>query len=147
MNRTLLILVLAIPVFSSCSKNLEDRITGKWKLNSTYRRVFLGRDYFETGYSSGVFTFNENGTASYISNTDTLNGQWSADRYTRGGYNSNGDWDNQSYKYLRIYMANFQRNKFIDWEFDDFHFRNSWDCIRATQFSLSSDRVYEFVRD
>ena len=48
--------------------------------------------------------------------------------------------------YLRIDLVNFQRNRRLNWEFDDFGFRNNWDVIRAEEYSLSRDRVYEFER-
>ena len=138
-------LVLAVLFFSSCSKNLEDRLIGSWKLNSSYRQKAFGRDHFTTGFESGVFTLNENGSAKYVSATDTLTGNWYSDRYTNSWYNGN-DYESRSMKYLRIHLVNFQRNEFLDWEFDDFIFRNSWQQIKAEQYSLSNDRVYEFQR-
>ena len=132
--------------FSSCSKTYEDRLVGQWKLNSSYRQRLFDRDHFQTGYESGVFTFNENGTAVYASTTDTLNGYWNADRYSRSFYN-NGDQQTQTYRHLRLNLIDFPRNKFLDWDFDDFSFRNDFDRIKAVQFSLSSDIFYEFVRN
>ncbi len=133
--------------FSSCSKSIEDRIIGNWQLESAWRKQFLGRDYFQTGYESGVFTFMENGNASYVSSTDTLTGFWRSDRYNNGYYNSNtGEWENRSMKYLRLSLVNFQQNIRLEWEFDDFSFRNTWSEIKAEQYSLSNDRVYEFER-
>ncbi|MBL7746109.1 MAG: hypothetical protein JNM19_01670 [Chitinophagaceae bacterium] len=148
MKRNLLLPLLIATLFiSSCSKNFEDRLIGSWRLDDAYRRVFLGRDHFETGYESGVFTLFENGDASYVSSTDTLNGYWRSDRYNNNYYNGGtGQWENRSLKYLRLYLRNFTQNKFIDWEFDDFNFRNNWREIRAEQYSLGGDRVYEFVR-
>ena len=49
-------------------------------------------------------------------------------------------------KYLRLRLADFQQNIRREWDFDDFRFRDNWDKIRAEQFSLSNDRVYEFER-
>lgn len=131
----------------SCSKSLEDRLIGSWKLQDAYRRVFLGRDHFLTGYEAGTFTLYENGSASYTSPADTLTGYWRSDDYTSDYYNgSSGQWESKSMRYLRLNLKNFQQNKFIEWDFDDFHFRNGWREIRAEQYSLSNDRVYEFVR-
>jgi hypothetical protein len=140
-------LLFATLFFTSCSKSLEDRIIGSWKLESAWRKVFLGRDYFQTGYESGLFTFKENGDAAYISSTDTLNGYWRSDRYSNSYYNNGTDqWETRSLKYLRISLINFQQNRRLEWEFDDFSFRNNWNEIRAEQYSLSNDRTYEFKR-
>lgn len=144
MRKQLLLISFVILIFSSCSKTYEDRLVGQWKLNTSYRQRLFDRDYFQTGYESGVFTFNENGMAVYTSTTDTLNGYWSADSYSQSYYN-NGE--SQTYRHLRLNLIDFTRNKFLDWDFDDFSFRNDFDRIRALQFSLSSDIIYEFVRN
>jgi len=147
MRKSLLLLMLAAPfIFSSCSKSLEDRLVGSWQLQTAWRQQFLGRDYFTTGYESGIFTFKDNGEASYVSATDTLTGYWRSDRYSNSYYNSNGDWETRSMKYLRLSLVNFQQNKRLEWDFDDFNFRNGWKTIRAEQYSLSNDRIYEFDR-
>jgi len=146
MKKNILLPVTAIILFlSSCTKNIEDRLTGSWKLVASYRQRTFGRDHFTTGYEDGVFTLNENGSARYTSSTDTLTGNWYSDRYTNTYYNGN-DYESKSMKYLRIQLVNFQRNEFLDWEFDDFIFRNNWRQIKADQYTLGSDRVYEFQR-
>ncbi|MDX1955596.1 MAG: hypothetical protein SFU20_08670 [Chitinophagaceae bacterium] len=146
MKRNLLLLLLFSTLFISCRRQVEDRIFGQWKLDQSFRRDFLDRDYFTTGYEDGVFTFNESGTASYTSATDTLTGYWEADFYNRGYYDGNGDWQNQRQKYLRIYLVNFQANEVFNLNLDEFNFRNNWNCIRGTQYSYGRDRIYEFVR-
>jgi len=145
MIKHLLPAIIIVFTLASCSKIYEDRLMGKWKLNETYRQRLFDKDYFQTGFESGVFSFNENGTATYISNTDTLNGYWSADKYV--DYYNNGNDGNQTYKYLKLHLIDFVRSKFIDWEFDDFNFRNDYDRIKARQFSLGSEIIYEFVRN
>jgi hypothetical protein len=133
--------------FSSCSKSIEDRLIGNWRLDESYRKTFFGRDHFLTGYEDGIFTFYENGNAAYISSTDTLNGYWRADNYTNNYYNNtSGQYESRGMRYLRLNLRNFLQNKFIDWQFDDFNFRKGWSEIKAEQYSLSNDRVYEFVR-
>lgn len=146
MNRNLLLLLLSSTLFISCRRQVEDRIFGQWKLDQSFRRDFLDRDYFTTGYEDGVFTFNESGTAGYTSATDTLTGYWEADFYNRGYYDGNGNWQNQRQKYLRIYLVNFQANQVFNLNLDEFNFRNNWNCIRGTQYSFGRDRIYEFVR-
>ena len=142
MRKHLLFFSFVILFFSSCSKTYEDRLIGQWRLNESYRQRLFDKDHFQTGYESGVFTLNENGTAVYTSTTDTLKGYWNADRY-----NNYRNGDNQSYKHLQLNLINFNQNKFINWSFDDFSFRNDFDRIKAIQFSLSSDIIYEFVRN
>ena len=133
--------------FSSCSKSLEDRLIGSWQLKDSWRRQFIGRDYFQTGYENGTFTFLDNGNATYVSSTDTLNGFWRSDRYNNNYYNnSSSQWETRSMKYLRISLVNFQQNRRLEWEFDDFSFRDNWQGIRAEQYSLSNDRIYDFER-
>ena len=147
MKKYLLLPLASITAFLfSCSKSIEDRLIGSWRLEESYRKVFLGRDHFQTGYESGIFTFYENGDAAYISSTDTLNGSWRAGNHNRSYYNSSsGQWDTEGMRYLKLNLYNFPRNKILNWEFDDFGFRNSWQRIKAEQYSLSNDRVYEFV--
>jgi hypothetical protein len=146
-TKTLVSILLVSLFFSSCSKTLEDRLIGSWQLNSAWRQQLFGRDYFQTGYESGIFTFMENGEATYISTSDTLNGYWHTDRYNEDYYNnSNGQWESRSLKYLQINLVNFQQNKRLEWEFDDFNFKNGWEKIKVQQFSLSYDRIYEFER-
>jgi len=138
----LLPLTIILVIFSSCSKTYEDRLIGKWKLNESYRQRLFDKDYFQTGFESGTFTLNENGTATYTSTADTLNGYWNADKYY--DYNSNGD--SRTYRHLQLNLVNFAQNKFINWSFDHFDFRDSHDRIKARQYSLSSDIIYEFER-
>lgn len=147
MNKYLPLLLPFLLIISSCSKSVEDRLIGNWKLDDAYRKVFLGRDHFTTGYETGVFTFFENGNAAYVSTSDTLNGYWRADNYTNSYYNNgSGQWESRGMRYLRLHLVNYARNRFIEWEFDDFSFRNGHRTIKAEQYSLSNDRVYEFVR-
>ena len=134
-------------LFTSCTKSIEDKLIGNWKLDDAYRKVLFGRDHFTTGYEPGVFTFEENGNARYTSSTDTLTGYWRADYYPYRYYNSSSNSnESRTLRYLRLRLVNFQQNRFIEWEFDDFNFRNSRRMIRAEQYSIGSDRVYEFVK-
>ena len=147
MRKIILLLLLGFTLlFSSCSKSIEDRLIGSWKLENAWRKQLFGRDYFTTGYENGVFKLLENGEAFYASSTDTLKGFWRSDRHNLGYYNNNGDWETRSMKYLRIDLVNFQQNRRLQWEFDDFSFRNNWNNIRAEIYSLSNDRIYEFER-
>jgi len=147
MSRTILLLSIAVIILSSCAKKLEDHLIGEWMLDATYKKELFGRDYFQTGFEDGTFTFFESGTATYTSSQDTLSGYWKSDFYTRWQNNSSDDDDgSETLKYLEIYLADFSRNKIINWRFDNFNFRNDWKCIRAVEFSLGRDRYYEFVK-
>jgi hypothetical protein len=141
MKKKLLLIAIISFFVSACSKRIEDRIVGSWKLRSSYKQQLFDRDHFNTGYESGVFTFNENGNASYISSIDTLTGYWSADKYTV----TTGS-ETKSMRQLRIELVNFLRNRYLFWEFDDFNFRNTWKTIRAEEYGLSYNRIYEFER-
>ena len=141
MKKYLLPAIIIALLFSACSKRIEDRIVGSWKLRSSYKQKTFDRDHFTTGYEPGIFTFSDNGTATYTSTTDTLTGNWHADKYYSGGSEGN------NYRRLRIELVNFIQNRFLFWEFDDFNFRNSWETLRAEEFSLSYTRVYEFERE
>ncbi len=145
MSRPLLLLLPIAFFLSSCAKTIEDHLIGEWKLDVSYRKELFGKDYFQTGYEDGVFTFLESGIATYINNQDTLSGYWRSDFYTRWQDFADDDDDAERFKYLEIYLANFNQNKVINWRFDNFNFKNSWKRIKAVEFSLGRDRYYEFI--
>lgn len=143
MNRHLLVSAIIVITSISCGKHIEDHLTGEWKVDVAYKKELFGRDYFQTGYESGKFIFYESGTATYVSNQDTLSGYWKSDFWSR--YNAADD-ETQRLKFLEIFLADYNRNKIINWKFDDFNFRNNWKRIRAVEYSLGRDRYYEFVK-
>lgn len=146
MSRTILLLSLTVIILSSCAKKIEEHLIGEWKLDASYRKELFGRDYFQTGYEDGTFTFFESGAATYTSSQDTLSGYWKSDFYTRWQSTYDDDEDgSERLKYLEIYLVNFNRNKIINWRFDNFNFKNNWKRIRAVEFSLGRDRYYEFT--
>lgn len=119
---------------------------GEWKLDVSYKKILFDRDYFQTGYEDGIFTFFESGAATYVSNLDTLSGYWRSDFWSRSRYDASGELKTERLKNLELYLVDFTRNKIIDWKFDDFNFKNNWKCIKAVEFSLGRDRYYEFVK-
>lgn len=146
MSRILLLLSVAV-LFFSCSKKLDERLTGNWKLHASYKKGLFNRDYFQTGYEAGIFTFSENGSATFVDNIDTLSGYWRSDFYTRRQYDAaDDDYDTKILKYLEIYLVNFNSNKIIHWKFDDFDFKNNRKRIKAVEFSLGRDRYFEFIK-
>ena len=145
MSRPFLLLTTVVLLFSSCGKTIEDHLIGEWKLDISYRKELFGRDYFQTGYEDGIFTFFESGTATYVDSQDTLSGYWRSDFYTHWSGYADDDNDTERYKYLEVFLADFNRNRVINWRFDNFNFKNSWKRIKAVEFSLGRDRYYEFV--
>ena len=146
MTRTLLLCSITAFLLFSCSKKMEEHIIGEWRLDASYKKELFGRDYFQTGYEDGVFIFYESGTARYVLNQDTLSGYWRSDFYTRWRYDADEDRGSDRLKYLEVYLANYTRNKIIDWRFDDFNFKDNWKRIKAVEFSLGRDRYYEFKK-
>ena len=62
--------LFSIIVFSSCSKlDPETKLAGNWKLDDVVKKRLFNNDHLTTGYEAGLFTFNENGTATY---TDSI---------------------------------------------------------------------------
>ncbi len=146
-NYILLSFIISFFLLSSCSKSIDDRIVGSWQLENAWKQRLFDRDYFQTGYENGTFTFMDNGSATYLEGNDTLTGYWRSDRRNYRYYNSgSGEWETRSMRYLYISLINFQQNRRLEWEFDDFHFKNNWQKIRAEQYWFSNDRVYEFRR-
>ena len=147
MTRTLLLCSITAFLLLSCAKKIEDHIIGEWRLDVSYKKELFGRDYFQTGYENGFFTFYESGSARYVQNQDTLSGYWRSDFYTPlNRYEEDERHGSDRLKYLELYLADFNRNQIIDWRFDDFNFKNNWKCIKAVDFSLGRDRYYEFVK-
>ena len=145
MSRTILLTFTSALLLFSCGKKIEEHLIGEWKLDASYRKELFGRDDFQTGYEDGIFTFFESGAATYTSSQDTLSGYWKSDFYTRLRYDNDEEYDSDRLKYLEIYLANFNRNKVINWRFDNFNFKNGWKRIKAVEFSIGRDRYYEFA--
>jgi hypothetical protein len=134
-------------LFSSCSKSLEDRITGFWKLEEATRRVSSGTSVFRTGYEEGIFHLDENGLATYIEGSDTLSGYWRAGKHTKGIYNnSEGTWQARDMRFLLINVSNTFLHRTLEWRFDDIDFHSNNRGLRAEQYTLGFDRIYEFKK-
>jgi hypothetical protein len=145
MRRTLLLISISVLLLFSCGKKIQEHLIGEWKLDASYRKELFGRDYFQTGYEDGVFTFYESGAAAYTSSQDTLSGYWRSDFYTRWRYDNDEEEESDRLKYLEIYLADFNRNKVINWRFDNFNFKNNWKRIKAVEYTIGRDRYYEFT--
>ncbi len=142
----LVLLSTILIALSSCAKlDPESKIDGTWKLNDVVKRRFLNNDHLTTGYEAGLFRFEKNGNASYT-DTITMNGSWNMHYEYRTVYDGNGQYHDENNLVLRIRLANFAANRFIDWEFDDARFKRSSDRLDGFIYSASSSYQYSFRR-
>jgi hypothetical protein len=140
------LVIISTLFISSCKKlDPEYKIVGTWKLDDIVKRRFLNNSHLLSGYEGGLFTFNENGSATF-KDTVTMQGSWSMRREYRSYYDSNGDYQTQNNMVLRIYLAHFASNRIIDWEFDDIDFKRSNDRLDGFIYSAFSSYQYSFRR-
>ncbi len=134
-------------MISSCSKDLEDRLLGNWKMRKAWKSQLNGASELFTGYESGLFHLENNGKASYTEGADTLMGYWKAGKHNKGVYNNNkGQWESRDMRFLQINIVNREQTRRLEWRFDDFDLNDNGGTIRAVQFTLGYDRIYEFER-
>lgn len=134
-------------IFYSCNKHIEERITGNWKLEQVYLKKAFSKENIVSGYEAGVFTFLENGDARYVNGSDTLSGYWKAKTRSNTTYNAaTGNTETSSAYTLKISLINFVQNKRLEWEFDDFDFKDQARRLRGQEHLISHFRVYEFIR-
>lgn len=141
-------IALLVLSLSSCKKWLpENRIEGSWRLTEVEKRRAFGNERINSGYESGVFRFNENGTASYTNATDTMQGNWQMRTQNGPGYyDSDGNWQTDSRQVLIIKLYDFNSNRVIDWYFDHFDFRSSGRRLFAFIESPSYNYRYCFSK-
>jgi hypothetical protein len=65
---------------------------------------------------------------------DTLAGYWRSDFYTRWQDYADDDKDTERYKYLEVYLADFNRNDIINWKFDNFNFKEAGNVLMRSGF-------------
>lgn len=134
-------------LFTSCAKSLEDRMTGTWKLEKASKRLSTGTSVFHTGYEDGIFHLDESGLATYIENSDTLSGYWKAGKHNKGIYNNaEGSWQARDMRFLVINVTNSFLHRSLEWRFDDIDFHSNNRGLRAEQYTLGFDRIYEFKK-
>lgn len=132
----------------SCSKWLvpEDKLSGTWKLVEVERKRPFHSDRITSGYESGLFFFDENGTATYTDNAGILSGNWLMKRSYYTTYSSSGDPTTNSKLTLDIRLYNFPANRFIDWLFDSIDFRDSGNKLLAKMHGAGYEYRYWFVK-
>lgn len=113
-------------LFSSCKKWLpENRVVGTWQLVDAEKRRAFCNQSFTTGYETGVFTFYDNGDATYRDAAVTMTGSWNM-RDIDGGYSDqDGNWQSQQRTDMLIKLYDFRSNRVLDWYFDYIDFRTS----------------------
>jgi len=147
MKKTLLYFFLApFILLCSCSKEwMEDRLEGTWRLKSAERNSFINWKSFDTGYEDGRFAFQGDGSATYLDNQLSMNGDWRIRRVT-DLYNNNGDDGSNSRMALFIHLIDFNLQRTLNLEFDDIHYRTRNRLVAEYESSGYRYR-YVFVRD
>jgi hypothetical protein len=132
-------------VLISCQKWLpQNKIVGSWNLEKAEKRRFLNSDRIFTGYESGIFVFNDDGTASYLDTAIQMNGSWDMRRILGGYADSDGNWHDESRTALIIHLYNFNANRILDWYFDNIDFRISGDRFIAFMDPPGYNYKYDF---
>ena len=140
MRKHLLFIGLLAAFFVGCSKynlNPEKGLRGQWKLYRAERFRFFNRDLLNSEYYTGVFNFNDNGTAEYRDGTFLMNGNWSM-------RTDNADND-QAATHFKVNLYNFAANRVLNLDFDDTNFR-SRNRLIAEYTSASYRYRYDFRR-
>lgn len=150
MRKNIAVITLAIVtggILSSCSKSLENRLSGTWDLEVASKRLSAGTVPFTSGYENGIFHLDDNGQARYVEGTDTLTGYWRAGKHNKGIFsNDDGTWQARDMRFLLINVSNTLLHRSLEWRFDDIHLYNNGKSLRTEQFALGHDRVYEFKK-
>jgi len=137
--------ISAIFLFTSCKKWLpENRIVGNWKLVSVDKKYLFSSDRVTTGYESGIFVFNDNGTASYTDASIQMLGNWTMRDQHDGYYDSNGTWHDNATTIFTVRLYNFSANRVLDWYFTSIDFRSSGDKLIAFIDGASYTYKYDF---
>lgn len=113
-------------LFSSCKKWLpENRVVGTWQLVDAEKRRPFSNQSFTTGYETGVFTFYDNGDATYRDAAGSMMGSWNMREIDGGYYDQDGNWQSQQRTDMLIKLFDFRSNRVLDWYFDYIDFRTS----------------------
>lgn len=150
MKRTLhliAILFLFTFFFSSCVKSVEvfnDPIVGSWVLNDASKgNANVWRPLY-TGLENGVFTFYNNGGATYDDGYNLYQGSWFINTVSSGYYDYYGTYfiDYHDTMEVRLRSAN---GSVINLYFDDVNFNNA-NYFSATYYHNFFVERYGFIR-
>lgn len=135
--------LIVLPVFiSSCLKDMEEQLIGTWKLSYVWKRSHITeKEIITTGYENSILSFLNGDNAMLVTGTDTLKGNWHSSWVTT----TTGE-TSSSAKTLKVNLIDFQSNRMLNWEFEDFDLRNKKQRIRAVDRRLGKDWYYEFER-
>jgi hypothetical protein len=148
MKRYLLLLLPVSFLFSGCGgwmRYMEDRVIGSWRLSSAAKHQSFKKDPIYTGYEPGIFYFYDNGQARYSDGGLEMEGSWQLRYISNSGYDINGNSTSNSRTVFTLHLVNFQSNKVLNLDFDDFRF-NSRDRFTAEYETFSYYYRYIFER-
>ena len=139
------IFISSLTLLSSCKKWLpENRIVGNWTIFKAEKKYLFSSDRIVTGYESGVFTFNDNGTAAYVDPSIQMSGNWRMTEEHDGYTDSEGKWHDNGRTTFTIRLYNFAANRVLDWYFTSIDFRSSGDKLIAFIDGPSFNYKYDF---
>ena len=128
MKRSLLLLSVFILLITSfgCRKIIgprEDRLEGNWQLKYIERKHLLNWKDVTNRYENGIFTFFDDGAASYRDDLGDMNGIWQIRTVSEGYYDEDGSWRNDSHFRFTLRLYNYADNRILDLEFDVFRWK------------------------
>jgi len=145
----LTVLFVAVVSFASCTKvgvivDIQPTITGSWVLTDAAQKDAYGWYTVNTGVENGVFTFYNNGQATYVENGSTLRGTWSMNTASSGYYDESGVYFTNSHQNLQIHVSNYKGDDVVDMAFDNVNiYANSF---VATNYMNHTIGRYKFSR-
>jgi hypothetical protein len=139
----LLSFTLLVLVFTSCKKwRAENRIIGTWRLVEVEKKRLFSNENLQTGYESGLFVFNENGSATFTDAAGVMSGTWSMRRLNDGFYDSDNNWHSDGRTVFIVHLYDFSANRVIDWYFDRIDFR--WSAQKLFAYADGSAYTYRY---
>ena len=148
-----LLIVSVLILAQSCSKGVlepGDRqvrgsdITGTWVLSETADYSGSGWRYYNTGLEKGVFTFYNNGGASYDDGYNQMTGRWGIFSSSEGYYDQYGRYRTDLHQSFRVNVDDRFTNNSINLEFDEIEV--TYNNIIATSYDGRIISRYIFRR-
>ncbi|MEO5998170.1 MAG: hypothetical protein ABIN89_15605 [Chitinophagaceae bacterium] len=115
-----LALLLSPVLFFGCSKDFlksyDNRIIGTWRITNV-NKVGLGGNSNNLPFTSGTFTFHENGSLSYVNSANvSFTGSWQIDRT---------EINDQTVRRLQITAIDFSNQELLSEFYDDMNFTST----------------------